>query len=218
MTKVGIQVKLIAVPESGERKRNLTTSGLGEKEPQSETRPVPTKVSESSESAQNVLVQLEALGKDVVANHNDHKGRRSEAPPGERKKAGDASKAGPATMTSRAMERAMGEGRGWGEVISCLPLVGGAKTAGGGVEARSIFAFMFAASFALSFFTLASTFVKQHSQRHLSAKGLVCGIGCRRWSLWPRPLRGLPGLPCHVRKEQSRVVAIVRGRLGPAHQ
>ena len=31
----------------------------------------------------NVLVQLEALGKDVVANHNDHKGRRSEAPPGD---------------------------------------------------------------------------------------------------------------------------------------
>ena len=31
----------------------------------------------------NGLVQLEALGKDVVANHNDHKGRRSEAPPGD---------------------------------------------------------------------------------------------------------------------------------------
>ena len=43
-------------------------------------------------------------------------------------------------MTSRAIERA-----------------GGAKTAGGGVEAF-FFAFMFAASFALSF---ASTFVKR---------------------------------------------------------
>ena len=31
----------------------------------------------------NGLVQLEALGKDAVANHNDHKGRRSEAPPGD---------------------------------------------------------------------------------------------------------------------------------------
>ena len=31
----------------------------------------------------NVLVQLEALDKDVVANHNDHKGCRSEAPPGD---------------------------------------------------------------------------------------------------------------------------------------
>ena len=39
--------------------------------------------------------------------------------------------------------------------------------------------------------------------------------GSRQWnrmqkmSLWPRPLRGLPGLPCHVRKELSRVVATV---------
>ena len=43
-------------------------------------------------------------------------------------------KAGPATMTSRAMEWAMGEGRVWGEVISCLSLwlVG----QGGGMEAR----------------------------------------------------------------------------------
>ena len=31
----------------------------------------------------NGLVQLEALGKDVVANHNDHEGCRSEAPPGD---------------------------------------------------------------------------------------------------------------------------------------
>ena len=30
ITKVGIRVNLIAVPESGERKRNLTTPGLGE--------------------------------------------------------------------------------------------------------------------------------------------------------------------------------------------
>ena len=43
-----------------------------------------------------------------------------------------------------------------------------------------------------------------------SAKCLVSGIGCRKWSLWPRPPCGLPGLPCHVRKEQFRVVATVK--------
>ena len=31
----------------------------------------------------NGLVQLEALGKDVVANHDHHQRRRSEAPPGD---------------------------------------------------------------------------------------------------------------------------------------
>ena len=39
-----------------------------------------------------------------------------------RNKWGDTSRAGPATMTSRAMERAMGEGKVWDEVISCLSL------------------------------------------------------------------------------------------------
>ena len=46
----------------------------------------------------------------------------------------------------------------------------------------------------------------QNSERYFSAMGLVRGIGRRSWSLWPQPLRGLPGLPCHVRKEQLRVV------------
>ena len=40
----------------------------------------------------------------------------------ERKKWGDVSKAGPAIMTSRAKEQAMGEGGVWGGVISCLSL------------------------------------------------------------------------------------------------
>ena len=46
---LGIRVKLFAVPESGERKRNLTTLVLVKKS-HSETKPVPTKVSESSQN------------------------------------------------------------------------------------------------------------------------------------------------------------------------
>ena len=54
------------------------------KRPQSETKQVPTKSSQSPlRIRSNVLQQLEALDKDVVANHNDHKGCRSEAPPGD---------------------------------------------------------------------------------------------------------------------------------------
>ena len=37
----------------------------------------------------NVLVQVKALVKDVVANHNDHEGCRSEAPPGNAVHQGD---------------------------------------------------------------------------------------------------------------------------------
>ena len=47
--KVGIRVKLFAVLESGERKRNLTTLVLVKKN-RSETKPVPTKVLESSQN------------------------------------------------------------------------------------------------------------------------------------------------------------------------
>ena len=53
------------------------------KKSRSETKPVPTKVSESSQNPLKCLVQLEALGKDVVANHDRHQRRRSEAPPGD---------------------------------------------------------------------------------------------------------------------------------------
>ena len=83
MTKVGIRVKLIAVPESGERERNLTTPGLGEKERQCETRPVPTKVSESSQSPLKCSCAAGSTRQGCSNDHNDHKGCRSEAPPGD---------------------------------------------------------------------------------------------------------------------------------------
>ena len=52
--------------------------------PQSETEPVPTKASQSPlRIRSNVLLQLKALDKDVVANHNDHHECRSEAQPGD---------------------------------------------------------------------------------------------------------------------------------------
>ena len=74
-------MKLIAVPESGERKRNLTTLVLVKKN-RKVKRGRPRQRSQSPlRIRSNGLVQLEALGKDVVANHN--KGRRSEAPPGD---------------------------------------------------------------------------------------------------------------------------------------
>ena len=42
--------------------------------------------------------------------------------------------------------------------------------------------------------------------RGISAMCLVRGIGRRSWGVWPQSLRGLPGLPCHARNEQPRVV------------
>ena len=47
----------LALPESGERKRNLTTTGLGEKQRKSETRPVPTKSSQSPLRIRSVQVE-----------------------------------------------------------------------------------------------------------------------------------------------------------------
>ena len=76
-------MNLIAVPESGERERNLTTSGLGEKEQQSETRPVPTKVSKSSQNPLKCSCAAGSTRQGFSNDHNDHKGCRSEAPPGD---------------------------------------------------------------------------------------------------------------------------------------
>ena len=45
------------LPEGGERKRNLTTTGLGEKQRKSETRPVPTKSSQSPLRIRSVQVE-----------------------------------------------------------------------------------------------------------------------------------------------------------------
>ena len=81
--KVGIRVKLIAVPESGKRKVNLTTLVLVKKNGKVKRGRFRQRSQSPLRIRSNGLVQLEALGKDVVANHNDHKGRRSEAPPGE---------------------------------------------------------------------------------------------------------------------------------------
>ena len=82
MVNLGIRVKLFAVPESGERKRNLTTLVLVKR--------AAVKRSRSRQRSQsplrirsNGLVQLKALGKDVVANHDHHQRRRSEAQPGD---------------------------------------------------------------------------------------------------------------------------------------
>ena len=58
--KVGIRVNRLAVPESGERKRNLTTTGLGEKQRKSETRQVPTKSSQSPLRIRSVQVEIQA--------------------------------------------------------------------------------------------------------------------------------------------------------------
>ena len=44
---VCIRVNRLVLPEGGERKRNLTTTGLGEKQRKSETGSVPTKSSQS---------------------------------------------------------------------------------------------------------------------------------------------------------------------------
>ena len=75
-------MKLVAVPGSGERMRNLTTTGLGEKtRPRSEPKPEATQSPLRIRSG--VLVPLEALDKDVVANQIDHEGCRSEAQPGD---------------------------------------------------------------------------------------------------------------------------------------
>ena len=60
-------MRLVAAPESGERKRNLTTSGLGETRPRSETKPEATQNPLKSRS--DVLVQVEVLDAEVVANH-----------------------------------------------------------------------------------------------------------------------------------------------------
>ena len=70
MTKVGIRVKLIAVPESGERKRNLTTPGLVKKNRKVKRGRSRQRSQSPLRIRSNVLVQLEALGKDVVANHD----------------------------------------------------------------------------------------------------------------------------------------------------
>ena len=62
--------------------RNLTTTGLGEKtRPRSEPKPEATQSPLRIRSG--VLVPLEALDKDVVANQIDHEGCRSEAQPGD---------------------------------------------------------------------------------------------------------------------------------------
>ena len=70
------------MPEGGERRRNLTTTGLSEK-----TRPRVKRDRGATQSPlrirSSVLIQVEALVKDVVANHNDNEGCRSEAPPGD---------------------------------------------------------------------------------------------------------------------------------------
>ena len=76
-------MKLIAVPESGERKRNLTTLVLVKKNRKVKRGRSRQRSQSPLRIRSNGLVQLEALGKDVVANHDDHKGRRSEAPPGD---------------------------------------------------------------------------------------------------------------------------------------
>ena len=69
-SKVGIRVNRLAVPESGERKRNLTTTGLGEKQRKSETRPVPTKSSQSPLRIRSVQVEgVKELGSDKVTSH-----------------------------------------------------------------------------------------------------------------------------------------------------
>ena len=62
-------MKLVAAPGSGERRRNLTTPGLGENtRPRSETKP---------EATQSPLTIPS------MANQTNHEGRRSEAQPGD---------------------------------------------------------------------------------------------------------------------------------------
>ena len=60
-------MRLVAVPESGECKRNLTTSGLGQNEAASETKPEATQSPLRIRS--DVLVQVKVLDDEVVANH-----------------------------------------------------------------------------------------------------------------------------------------------------
>ena len=66
-SKVCIRVNRLALPESGERKRNLTTTGLGENKRQSETRPAPTKSSQSPFRIRSVQVEgVKELGSDKL--------------------------------------------------------------------------------------------------------------------------------------------------------
>ena len=82
-SKVGIRVNHLALPESGERKRNLTTTGLGENERQSETRPVPTKSSQSPLRIRSVQVEgVKELGSDKVTSHEVPMAIQGEAQPG----------------------------------------------------------------------------------------------------------------------------------------
>ena len=73
---VCIRVNRLALPEGGERKRNLTTTGLGEKQRKSETGPVPTKSSQSPLRIRSVQVEgVKELGSEEVtskAGDRDH--------------------------------------------------------------------------------------------------------------------------------------------------
>ena len=73
----------LALPESGERKRNLTTTGLGENKRQSETRPVPTKPSQSPLRIRSVQVEgVKELVNDKVTSHEGPMAIQGEAQPG----------------------------------------------------------------------------------------------------------------------------------------
>ena len=82
-SRVCIRVARLALPESGERKRNLTTTGLGENKRQSETRPVPTKPSQSPLRIRSVQVEgVKELVSDKVTSHEGPIAIQGEAQPG----------------------------------------------------------------------------------------------------------------------------------------
>ena len=65
---VCIRVNRLVLPEGGERKRNLTTTGLGEKQRKSETGPVPTKSSQSPLRSVQVEGVKELGSEEVTSN------------------------------------------------------------------------------------------------------------------------------------------------------
>ena len=83
---VCIRVNRLALPEGGERKRNLTTTGLGEKQRESETGPVPTKSSQSPLRIRSVQIEgVKELGSEEVTSNEVPMAIQGEAQPGEGK-------------------------------------------------------------------------------------------------------------------------------------
>ena len=79
--------------------------------------------------------------------------------------------------TGNGRERSVG----WSYFL-LFPLTGGAKTAGGEVDARSSLLFMFASTFALSLFALTSTFVRTDVAKEMIFKegGEISNVGSKK--------------------------------------